>query len=158
MSRSDSEPIETIRVSSSDRRRVLNDIETAAKKATVNDERRDLRVNLDLGGIVIEVTHANGAMNRFIVIPRNVSRRGVAFLHGQFIYPESRTDVTLPTLDGRRLEVSGRIARCRHVSGLMHEVSVVFDESIDVRQVARLDDEQLRLYERECELTAQAAG
>jgi CheY-like chemotaxis protein len=68
------------------------------------------------------------------VAPRNLSREGIGFLAGHFVYPGNTCRMTLPSLFGRREDIAGRVVRCRYLtgSGSLYEVGVEFDRPLDV--------------------------
>jgi len=136
-------PIETLRISDRDRRKIVDVIEHQSR-STINDERRGLRVPVVSEGVVVTVTHADNSYVRYVVMPRNLSTRGFAFVHGRFIYGESPCEVLLPMLDGSRCRLLGKVLNCRHVSGMIHEVSVLFDDPIDLSQFVNLTPDQYR--------------
>jgi len=47
--------------------------------------------------------------------------------------------VYLPQLDGSVVPVEGKVMRCRHVKGLVHEIGVKFDKNINIRQFVLRD-------------------
>lgn len=55
----------------------------------------------------------------------------MAFLHCSFLYPGSIISATLRTRDGEQMSVTGKVVRCEHVSGRVHEVGVKLDQAID---------------------------
>lgn len=57
--------------------------------------------------------------------------------------------VTLPTIDGELVTVEGRIRDCRHVSGIVHEVSVLFDDLIDLAMFVEMTKEEELRYRQE---------
>ena len=84
------------------------------------------------GGVVTTLHHPGGSVVNYLVRPRNLSRRGVGFLHGNFVHIGSRCQVHLLRLDNRPQAINGTVARCQHVDGLVHEIGVRFDEPIEL--------------------------
>ncbi len=134
-------PIETLRLSSADKQKLIDYVEHQGKKS-VEDCRRALRVNFAGRNVLVKVQGQESQSQVCTVVPRNLSRRGLAFVHGRFIYPDSTCEITLPMLSGKWCVLKGVVRRCRHVNGIVHEVSIVFDETIDLNQFARLTTEQ----------------
>lgn len=95
------------------------------------ENRRWERFAYDADNILVTVTHPAGNTDSYLVVPRDISVGGVSFLHGQFIHPKCRCQVALPTPGGSWFRVTGKVVRCRHREGMIHEVSVAFDERID---------------------------
>lgn len=83
-------------------------------------------------GVIATLHHPGGSVVNYLVRPRNLSRRGVGFLHGNFVHIGSRCQVHLLRLDRRPEAINGAVARCQHVDGLVHEIGVRFDEPIEL--------------------------
>lgn len=79
---------------------------------------------------IVEIPNPSGGVQSYSVIPKDLSATGCAFIHGSFVYPGSRVTITLWTLDGERLTVTGTAMRCVHVKGRAHEVAIRFDDAI----------------------------
>jgi hypothetical protein len=95
------------------------------------DQRRDPRFPYRLGGsVIIEVVHPGGSRVRYIVRPRNLSRSGLGFLHGNFIYTGTRCVVMLMTQDGAAIPCNARVVRCRHIQGKVHGLGIKFDKPL----------------------------
>jgi hypothetical protein len=66
----------------------------------------------------------------FLAPTRNLSAGGMSFLHGGFVHCESICNIIMRTAEGAMTEIPGRVVRCRHLSKLVHEVSVAFNDPI----------------------------
>ncbi|MEM6393397.1 MAG: response regulator [Planctomycetota bacterium] len=148
MQPTDNRPIETIRLSEKDKAKLVNQLEHEGTQP-VSADRRSLRVRFTATGTVVRLQQPNGASSRLSVLPRNLSKRGMAFVHGRFVYPGVKALVTLPTTDGELVTVEGRVRDCRHVSGIVHEVSVVFDDLIDLAMFVEMTKEEELRYRQE---------
>ncbi|MEM7626988.1 MAG: PilZ domain-containing protein [Planctomycetota bacterium] len=82
--------------------------------------------------MALRVQHPGGTATSHLVRSRNLSRGGVGFLHGQFLYPNTVCYVVIPTRWGENVILPGRVSWCRHVSGQTHEVGMRFDQVIQV--------------------------
>ena len=84
--------------------------------------------------IQAELEQPGGAVLRYAVPTRNLSRNGIGFLIGQFVYPNTICTVHLISPHNYSQKVSGRVVHCRYLVGTasLHEVGVRFYESIDV--------------------------
>lgn len=78
------------------------------------------------------VSHLGGSRCTIRVACRNLSCGGLSVLHSAFIHPGSRCEVELPHVDGRSKTVAGSIARCSHLSGIVHEIGIRFDEPVRI--------------------------
>lgn len=135
-------PIQTIRLSARDQRKLVDGINAKANPGKVDNERRNVRIDFHCEGVIATITQPNGMSVRHAVVTRNLSRWGIAFVHGQFVYPDSICEMTVPTLNKEMYAVRGKVVRCRHVEGIVHEVSVIFDEPIELDLFSPLTDEQ----------------
>jgi CheY-like chemotaxis protein/HPt (histidine-containing phosphotransfer) domain-containing protein len=142
MSKTHSKPIETLPLSSKERRKVVDQLNWTAKQIMPPAERRAMRLDYAAEQMVATITHPNGQQVTYSVVPRNLSQWGVAFLHGRFVYPNSPVVLLMPMRGGTWQQIAGRIVRCRHVSGMMHEVSAQFDVAITVSEFVSVTREQ----------------
>ncbi len=83
-------------------------------------------------GIAVDLRRDHTPLGKFLVIPRNLSVGGLAFLHGAFVYPGCLCIAQLKARDGQLHEVPGGIVRCRTVHGRIHEVAVAFHKPIEI--------------------------
>ncbi len=83
-------------------------------------------------GLDVVFEHPGGTNVKVTVASRDIAACGLSVLHGGFVYPQTRCTVRLKARDGEFVLVSGRVVRCRCISGRVHEVGVKFDENIEV--------------------------
>jgi len=144
-----SDPLHTISLSDKDKLRLVSAMNQVASKAHIRHDRRALRVQYFHQGCEIQFRGEGSQDVRYAIIPRNLSRLGMGFVHGRFVYPETKCDVTLIDLEEQTHWITGRVSLCRHVQGIVHEVAVVFDRPLDIANFVHLDDTERKLYERE---------
>ncbi|MBY0112054.1 MAG: PilZ domain-containing protein [Phycisphaerales bacterium] len=104
------------------------------RSATSPERRKRAEMRLDasrLPDMMVEVRGPSGDVQTHSVPPVDLSCGGLAFLHGSFLYPGSVISATLRTRDGEQMSVTGKVMRCEHVSGRVHEVGVKLDHAID---------------------------
>ena len=144
----ENKPIETLRISDADKHKLVSAINENSAQVPADANRRRLRVDNNIGQVIVAVTHPNGAHVTFSVVPRNLSANGLAFLHGRFVYAGSVCKLALPRLDGQNTMVAAKIVNCRHLGGVVHEVAVNFEQTIDLTQFVKLDEKaQKRIRE-----------
>ncbi|MBB6429755.1 response regulator [Algisphaera agarilytica] len=144
----ESTPIETIRLSARDKQKLVDYIEHSGKKV-INNDRRALRVDFHGRKVLVTITNNHGQRVSHSVLPRNLSRNGIAFVHGRFVYPESRCQVTLPMQNGKWYAVEGEVRTCRHIQGIIHEIAIVFDEPLNLNDFVRLTASQQEKHRAE---------
>ena len=83
--------------------------------------------------VPIRICHPGGSEVIIRLACRNISRGGMSVLHSAFVHVGSRCVLALPHIRKGPTPISGRIVRCEHRSGLVHELGIVFDQPINVR-------------------------
>jgi CheY-like chemotaxis protein len=89
--------------------------------------------------VQLHIIHPGGSEAAVRVASRNLSRGGMSLLHSAYIHPGSNCRVDLPTPSGTVRAVHGKIARCIHRGGVLHELGIKFDQHVDLRQFVRAD-------------------
>jgi len=127
--------IDTLRLSDRDRALLLAHMERQLVRQGAADQRDHRRYRYQVSnGLGVEVRQNGSSPVAFAVWPRNLSASGVCFLHGGFLYDNTPVTIALTTMDGKPRTIDGRVARCRHVSGKVHEIGVLFDEAIKLER------------------------
>lgn len=98
-----------------------------------SNRRNDDRHDYETPDIEVWVQHPGGNVARLSVTGNNLSAGGIAFHHRGFLYDNTPCKVVLPTLVGGREEIHGRIVRCTHLNGQLHEIGVSFSRRVDPR-------------------------
>jgi len=70
----------------------------------------------------------------YLVRTRNLSPTGIAFLHGSFVYTGTGCVLALHDAQGKIVGVEGKVVRCQHVRGHVHDIGVRFSRPLDVKQ------------------------
>jgi len=73
------------------------------------------------------------------VATRNISRGGMSILHSSFIYPGSQINATLTKISGSKHKITGKVCRCEHRGGVIHEVGIIFDQQIVIQEFVKPD-------------------
>ncbi len=128
--------IKTIRLSQRELAAVLEEIESLGGGEAVAQLRCEPRVPLaDAAPMLIRVSHPGGSTVELVVKARNLSSMGIGFIIGSFLYAGTTVTVYLARRDGQPQAVPGRVVRCVHIRGLVHDVGVRFDKAIDLSQI-----------------------
>ena len=69
-----------------------------------------------------------------VVACRNISTMGISLLHCAYLHPGMECAVVLPGARSEQEPLRGRVARCIHRTGMLHEVGVEFSSPIDLRK------------------------
>ena len=125
-------PKDLLRLTEAEKRAALELLERRAAAESGRAARAAPRHKLvDQDRVVVELGQADCAISAYVV-PRDVSEGGVSFLHGVFVYSGTVCVTLLRTRDKETMLVPGKVVRCTHVTGRVHEVGVKFDTRIDV--------------------------
>ena len=94
--------------------------------------------------LLIDVTNPDRSVGKFRCATRNISRHGLGFLHGCFVYPKSPVKLILRAASGGITCIAGTVARCEAIEGRVHEIGVIFDQPVDLTDfVLDVDPAQL---------------
>lgn len=100
-----------------------------------SSQRASVRWPFRKEAIELRLRHPGGSLVTIRVACRNLSRTGMSVLHGAYIHPGTPCTVLVPHPGALgAAPVEGRVMRCTHRSGMIHEVGVRFDAPIDVRR------------------------
>jgi hypothetical protein len=128
-----------VRLSESDRRLLLKRLDVVDQQGGAW-ARQHARVEPPTGVRVIFEMVQSDLLNRYFVVPRDVSAGGVSFLHGSFVHTGTPVGVVFITRSGDMLKVQGRVVRCRHAQASVHEVGVEFETELDLKSLASEHD------------------
>lgn len=103
----------------------LNEDKSESERAIRHDyfERKRLVVELDPVGTPGRIA--------FLMKPWDLAAFEIRFLHGTFVHEDTRAIVILMAADDERVRAPGKVSRCRHIEGRVHEVVVQFDDPIE---------------------------
>jgi len=87
----------------------------------------------------VMLTQPDGSEVMLKLAARNLSVGGVSLLHSAFVYPGTDIMVDLPRVNGKPQRIRGKVMRCTHVQGVVHEVGVKFDELINLNEYKHAD-------------------
>jgi DNA-binding response OmpR family regulator len=126
--------VDALRLSHLERLRLLEQLRKKQEESPNRQQRGYERIPLESGpAVVMELYHPQAREPTYYLLrPHNISRGGVGFLHGHYLYPGSRCILHMQSLGEQRCVIPGRIAWCSHVRRHIHEAGVAFDELIDI--------------------------
>lgn len=117
--------------------RVLDELD-ARDRGAENNRRRATRHTYRAPALVITFNSGDLPISRAVPV-RNISRTGIGFLDGKYVYPETECIVHLVSDMNYADDVPGKVARCRYLPGSqnLHEVGVAFDRPIELSLFVR---------------------
>jgi CheY-like chemotaxis protein len=92
--------------------------------------------------LTFRVIEGFGGRREFKVAARNLSNSGLSVLHNTYVHPGTDCEVDMPTNNpGKKAHVAipGKVARCKHIQGVVHEIGIGFNKPIDARQFLSMD-------------------
>ncbi len=93
---------------------------------------------------LLTVQDQHGGVIHFAVVLRNMSRTGVALLHGGFMHKGGRCRVAIRRVDGGSNILPATVVRCRHIEGRVHDIGLVLDAEAEPRDYfLQVNDEYL---------------
>ncbi len=124
--------LDTLRLTLAQQEALLQQLDAEAESRNGSERRVYDRIRYRGAPINVLLHQPGGTAVRYEVRPHNISRGGISFLHGTFVYTDTPCDITLRRLTGAWSHIRGRVLRCRLLTGKAHEVAVNFAEPIDL--------------------------
>ena len=134
------ECVDSLRISPREESEIISELAqtggiSGAAAAASKDRRKNDRVPyLNQAGLFVQMKHPGGSVVNYLVRTRNLSPTGIAFLHGSFVYTGTACVLALHDKDGKMVGVDGKVVRCQHVRGHVHDIGVRFARSLEVKQ------------------------
>ncbi|MBM4109043.1 MAG: hypothetical protein FJ255_09600 [Phycisphaerae bacterium] len=104
-----------------------------AASATLAFARAHKRFPYRHTGVGLSLTHPGGSQVTVRVAARSLSNGGISVLHCGYLHADSPCLVLLVDLERRRQTIPARVAHCRHLGDVVHEIGLAFAEPTDVR-------------------------
>lgn len=122
--------VRTIRLDDDLVTQILDELDAAGEAP--DQDRRAPRYGYRVKGLVIQMQQPGFATPISYQVPtRNMSARGMSFLHGGFVHPGTRCMVQLITRYGTWNNANATTHRCRYVQANVHEVVILFEQELD---------------------------
>ncbi len=106
---------------------------------TNSPDREFVRWAFRVGAVDLTIQHSNGGSVTIPVATRNISRGGISILHASFVHLKSPCEITLNVAGGKKQVIAGKVVRCNHLEGRVHEIGIAFDEQISTKDLLGLD-------------------
>ncbi len=104
-----------------------------------NPDREFVRWSYRVGVVELVLEHSSGSKVTLPVATRNISRGGISILHAAYVHSGSSCDIILKIPGGKQQVISGKVVRCNHVEGRVHEVGIAFNQQISTKDLLGLD-------------------
>lgn len=134
------ECVDSLRISPREESDIISELAqgNALPTAQTSKERRlnDRVPYLSAAGLFVQMRHPGGSVVNYLVRTRNLSPTGIAFLHGSFVYNGTSCVLALHDRNGKMVGVEGKVVRCKHVRGHVHDIGVRFGRTLDLQRFA----------------------
>ena len=121
--------IDSLRLSAAEQAEILQSLAEREAHGDRSERRREPRLPFE-HRIEVAICAAYGPQTHYLVQGRNLTSRGIGFLHGTFMYSHTVCSVAMPALDGRTIVTRGQVVRCQLVRRHIHDIGVRFDKRI----------------------------
>lgn len=128
--------IKVLKISNAEERELVLILEGEEQTTDCRRHRRYLYI---MGaGLPMRVYQPGGSISEFIVVPRNISAGGLAFLHGGYLHAGTLCMVKLKGLDGCEAISTGHVVRCRYLCGRVYDIGLLFENDIQVGDFVKI--------------------
>jgi CheY-like chemotaxis protein len=113
---------------------LLDQLDEPELRAGSNLKRGYVRWPFRRLSITVGLIHPGGNTVNIRVAGRNLSNGGISVLHSSFVHPGSECIVHMPHPAQGEVQVRGKIARCMHRAGVIHEIGISFPRPINAKE------------------------
>lgn len=128
----------TLRIGKRELNQFLEQIEQSSSGWN-NPDREFVRAQYRLESVQLVIEHGSGNQVTLSVATRNISRGGISILHSAYIHADTPCEIILSLPEGTKQRVAGKVMRCSHLTGRVHDVGIKFNEQISTRDLLGLD-------------------
>ena len=132
----------TLGLRDKEREDLLNSIEAASPGSGSNADRVHSRWQFAGGSLKVKIHQIGGTESEALMICRNLSKGGVGLLHRSYVHLGTECTVTIPHPSKGDQDYKGKVVRCLHVKGMVHEIGIAFEREIPLREIAKPDPMQ----------------
>ena len=111
----------------------------AAPEGASAKRRKFARLRYRQESITLTMKQPGGSTVSMRLAGRNISCTGMCLLHGAYLHPGSPVMVSLPHPTIGMVDVHGKVVRCQHRIGVIHEIGIEFDATINAKEFAGID-------------------
>src|SRR3954466_1865053 len=107
--------VDSLRMSAQEHAEILDELDARQARDANSDRRIDQRLRFNQQALLfVQIRHPGGTAGNYLVRTRNISRTGIGFFHGGFVYSGTPCSVALRTTDKSIVTIEGKIVRCHH--------------------------------------------
>ncbi|MEM8783174.1 MAG: hypothetical protein AAGE65_10020 [Planctomycetota bacterium] len=129
--------LDTLRLTEAEFQQIICDIDVAAAlRGEVDHGRRNDRIECHGAGYLTGLLPGErGGFKVLRLRPLDVSVRGVGFLNGRYMYPDTRMMFVLERVSGGGVRVPGVVRHCTHLTRHVHRIGVEFLETVKLDEL-----------------------
>lgn len=118
--------------------RLLDTLDETESEAA--GKRRDfVRWPFRMPGVHTTLRQPAGTVSSMVLACRNLSRSGISLLHRSYVHPGTECTLKIMRRDNVAEAVEGKVMRCKHISGVVHEIGIKFRTPIEIRKFLDLE-------------------
>lgn len=121
---------------------LLSTIESGSADASGKAGRVYSRWQFRHRSLAVRILQPGGSEMQTQMACRNLSKGGVGLLHRSYVHVGTECVVTIPHPMKGDQDYTGKVVRCLHFSGMVHEVGIAFDQEVPLREITRPDPMQ----------------
>lgn len=122
--------LDLVRLGPPQRKQLLAMLDGGGKDDAARHGRRSSRHPCRGEMMPVVVLQPGKIVSPFVVLMRNVSAGGLSFIHGGYLHTGTACRVLLAKLEGEKVVLTGKVRRCRHIQGNLHEIGLEFESAI----------------------------
>ncbi len=113
---------------------LLDELDQASRGSPPDQKRRAPRTSFRSVNVHVRLLDSRGRPAVSFRVPtRNISVHGLAFLHHHMLPVDQLLHIEIPFKKGYVVQLLARVARCRHLRGMIHEIGVEFKGKLGPR-------------------------
>lgn len=125
-----SEFLDLVRLAPAQRQKLLTSLESGPDGEAKRHGRKSSRHPCRGEMTPFLALHPGGNVGAFLVMIRNLSAGGLAIVHGGYLHVGTECRILLATIEGQKTVLPGKVRRCRHIKGSLHEIGLEFSKAI----------------------------
>ncbi|MFK7789462.1 MAG: PilZ domain-containing protein [Phycisphaeraceae bacterium] len=75
---------------------------------------------------------SDGRRQLYTIRTFDISAVGMGFLHGSYVYVDTRLELLLKHREDGWKKISGKVMRCDYFKNMVHQIGVIFDEELNL--------------------------
>lgn len=108
------------------------DLRAAQDKSGKSSRAEERKPYRNIARIIVSIQTHGGQVQQFKVRAYDLSRTGLGFLHGAFVYNNSPAEIYMQHHVNGMTRIPATITSCAHVKKRIHRVGAKFNEPIDL--------------------------